>query len=180
MNIRFKSIAVLVGLGLMNTSVPAWAENQNAAPAAAKVLEKTSGPWKLSCFTDPTGPDPYCRIMVVHIFNQAGANPNFAQFGTAFDGGNVGFIIATYYGFASASRITVGIDSNPPIDMPAPTENHIVAPDNITQELLKQMQTGAMMHVEFKMAIRGDTKLSYPLDGFRELLPNVKDVMGGK
>jgi len=154
---------------------------QSSAPAAAKMLEQTSGPWKASCFTDSSGPEPYCRIMVVHIFNKSAQNPDFAQFGPAFDRDNLGFIVATYYGFGKESRITIGIDDNLPIDIPAPVQgNHIVAPANITAELLKQMQAGKDIHVEFKMAMRGKKKLTYPLDGFRELKVGVDRVMGGE
>ena len=148
--------------------------------ANGKILEQTSGAWRANCFTDNSSPEPYCRIMVIHFFNKSGKGLDFAQFGPAFDRDMVGFVVATYYGFASESHITVGIDDNPPINMPAPREsNQIAAPVNISQELLEQMQTGKAINIEFKMKMRGKKTLSYPLDGFRELKASVDKVLAG-
>lgn len=47
-------------------------------------------------------------------------------------------------------------------------------------ELLKHMQTDKDIHLEFKMAMRGKKKLTYPLDGFRELKAGVDRVMAGQ
>lgn len=145
-----------------------------------KILEKTHGPWRATCFVDATSPQPYCRVMVVHFFNTSGKNLDFAQFGPSFDRGEMGFVVATYYGFANESRITVGIDDNDPINMPAPLQgNHIAAPTNITEVLVDQMMTGKAITVEFNMLMRGKKTLSYPLDGFRELKASIDKVLAG-
>jgi len=159
----------------------ASAEGTGGQSKSGKLLDKTEGPWKASCFVDASSPAPYCRIMVVHIFKMGNKGGAFAQFGPAFDRDATGFIVASYNGFKNESHITVGVDDNPPINMPAPLQaNHIVAPANIANKLIEQMSTGKTITVSFKMSGRGHKELKYPLQGFKALKKEVTQVLAKK
>lgn len=159
-------------------------DQQREAPVVAsqvqqgKIFEQNEGSWKASCFVDRSSPEPYCRIMVVHFFNASQQSLNFAQFGPAFDRAGFGFIIASYYGYTPESRITVGIDGNPPLNIPAPPMgNHIVIPANLTKTLLDQMETGTSIQVEFKPVLGGVKTLKYPLTGYQELKKKIGPIL---
>ena len=178
------SVAATVALGgLMGCALPAQASEQAAAGSetSGEVLHKTIGSWQAQCFVDQSSPDPYCRIMVKHFFNKTQKGLDFIQFGPAFDRGQVGFVVASYYGYATESHITVGIDGHAPINMPSPQKgNSIVAPPDIANVLVEQMQDGKEIYVEFKSPVRGKKKLTYPLAGFGELKAEASRVMAKK
>lgn len=175
------AFGAMCGTALLVQASDKTGEETAAANTNGEVMHKTIGAWQAQCFVDGSSPDPYCRIMVKHFFNKSQKGLDFVQFGPAFDRGQVGFVVASYYGYATESHITVGIDDHAPINMPSPKQgNSIVAPPDIANVLVEQMQNGKEIYVAFKSPVRGQKKLTYPLAGFDELKAEATRVMAGK
>ncbi len=166
--------ALIATLGLSLIGSP------QAQAEGVQLLKKQEGPWKAACYKD-TGVDaPYCRIMIINIFGASKKSTNFVQFGPAFDRGRMGFVFASYHGFAPESTVKVKIDSNETHVLQTTQTNHTIAPTDMSTEISDQMKNGKAITVEFKLSSGIDKALDFSLAGYKKLLPEVQKVMDGK
>ncbi|MDV7339145.1 invasion associated locus B family protein [Terasakiella sp. A23] len=151
-----------------------------AAKAADNVLLKEQeGPWKSACYKDGGVEAPYCRIMIVNVFGGSKKSTNFVQFGLAFDRGRVGFVFATYHGFAPESKVKVKIDNNERHVLQTSKENHTISPDDMGMAIFEQMKAGKSITVDFKLSSGITRALDFSLEGFKTLYPDVQKTLAG-
>ena len=144
------------------------------------LLQKEDGPWKASCYKDAGVEAPYCRIMIVNVFGGGKKSTNFVQFGPAFDRGRVGFVFASYHGFAPESTVKIKIDGHEKHVLQTSQTNHTISPDNMGAEILEQMKSGKAITVDFKLSSGVKSALDFPLSGFKALYPEVQKVLDEK
>ncbi len=152
---------------LLMTSIAAKAESN-------VLLKEQDGPWKAACYKDNGVEAPYCRIMIVNVFGGTKKSTNFVQFGLAFDRDRVGFVFASYHGFAPESTVKVKIDNHEKHVLQTSKENHTITPDDMGMAIFKQMQAGKSITVDFKLSSGVTRALDFSLQGFKTLYPDVK------